>query len=179
MQPGSSPVSAGLPVFVANPAWPEHSGLLQSDRLEGSAGPGSREANPELAPLRASGCHGVAACLQLRQSTSRLPLPPRGRAQAFQGLGGRARGQPGSSPPAGLTDSLASSPGDRGCLLPGCVSNSVRPDRRQPTRLHGPWDSPGKNTGVGCHFLLQCMKGKSAVHWLLIAVASLVARCRL
>ena len=33
--------------------------------------------------------------------------------------------------------------------------------RRQPTRLHRPWDSPGKNTGVGCHFLLQRMKVKS------------------
>ena len=33
--------------------------------------------------------------------------------------------------------------------------------RRQPTRLLRPWDSPGKNTGVGCHFLLQCMKVKS------------------
>ena len=38
------------------------------------------------------------------------------------------------------------------------MSNSVRPHRRQPTRLPRPWDSPGKNTGVGCHFLLQCMK---------------------
>ena len=37
----------------------------------------------------------------------------------------------------------------------------MRPQRRQPTRLLGPWDSPGKNTGVGCHFLLQCMKVKS------------------
>ena len=35
------------------------------------------------------------------------------------------------------------------------------PHRRQPTRLARPWDSPGKNTGVGCHFLLQCMKVKS------------------
>ena len=35
------------------------------------------------------------------------------------------------------------------------------PHRWQPTRLPGPWDSPGKNTGVGCHFLLQCMKVKS------------------
>ena len=43
------------------------------------------------------------------------------------------------------------------------MSNSVRPHRRQPTRLPRPWDSPGKNTGVGCHFLLQCMKGKSEV----------------
>ena len=38
---------------------------------------------------------------------------------------------------------------------------TLRPHRRQPTRLLCPWDSPGKNTGVGCHFLLQCMKGKS------------------
>ena len=41
------------------------------------------------------------------------------------------------------------------------MSNSVRPHRWQPTRLPYPWDSPGKNTGVGCHFLLQCMKVKS------------------
>ena len=41
------------------------------------------------------------------------------------------------------------------------MSDSVRPHRRQPTSLPRPWDSPGKNTGVGCHFLLQCMKGKS------------------
>ena len=41
------------------------------------------------------------------------------------------------------------------------MSDSVRPHRQQPTRLPGPWDSPGKNTEVGCHFLLQCMKVKS------------------
>ena len=40
------------------------------------------------------------------------------------------------------------------------VSDSVQPRRRQPTRLPRPWDSPGKNTGVGCHFLLQCVKVK-------------------
>ena len=40
------------------------------------------------------------------------------------------------------------------------MSDPVRPHRRQPTRLPCPWDSPGKNTGVGCHFLLQCMKVK-------------------
>ena len=38
---------------------------------------------------------------------------------------------------------------------------TLRPHRRQPTRLPRPWDSPAKNTGVGCHFLLQCMKVKS------------------
>ena len=41
------------------------------------------------------------------------------------------------------------------------MSNSVQPHRWQPTRLLHPWDSPGKNTGVGCHFLLQCMIVKS------------------
>ena len=43
------------------------------------------------------------------------------------------------------------------------MSDSVQPQRRQPTRLPHPWDSPGKNTGVGCHFLLQCMKWKVKV----------------
>ena len=38
---------------------------------------------------------------------------------------------------------------------------TLRPHRWQPTRVPHPWDSPGKNTGVGCHFLLQCMKVKS------------------
>ena len=41
------------------------------------------------------------------------------------------------------------------------MSDSVRPQRRKPTRLPHSWDSPGKNTGVGCHFFLQCMKVKS------------------
>ena len=41
------------------------------------------------------------------------------------------------------------------------MSDSVRPQRQQPTRLPRSWDSPGKNTGVGCHFLLQCMKVKT------------------
>ena len=41
------------------------------------------------------------------------------------------------------------------------MSDSVQPHRRQPTRLSHPWDSPGMNTGVGCHFLLQCVKEKS------------------
>ena len=40
------------------------------------------------------------------------------------------------------------------------MSDSVRPHRQQPTRLPHPWDSPGKNTRVGCHFLLQCRKVK-------------------
>ena len=41
------------------------------------------------------------------------------------------------------------------------MSDSVRSHRQHPTRLPRPWDSPGKNTGVGCRFLLQCMKVKS------------------
>ena len=40
------------------------------------------------------------------------------------------------------------------------MSDSVQPHIWQPTRIPHPWDSPGKNTGVGCHFLLQCMKVK-------------------
>ena len=44
-------------------------------------------------------------------------------------------------------------------LLKSCPT--VLPHRRQTTRLPCPWDSPGKNTGVGCHFLLQCLKVKS------------------
>ena len=44
------------------------------------------------------------------------------------------------------------------CLV---VSNSLQPHGLWPIRLPCPWDSPGKNTGVGCHFLLQCMKVKS------------------
>ena len=47
------------------------------------------------------------------------------------------------------------------CEVASVVSDSVRPHGRQPTRLPRPWDSPGKNTGVGCHVLLQCMKVKS------------------
>ena len=41
------------------------------------------------------------------------------------------------------------------------MSDSVQPHRWQPTRFRHPWDFPGKNTGVGCHFLLQCIKVKS------------------
>ena len=44
------------------------------------------------------------------------------------------------------------------CCVASVVSDSVRPHRWQPTRLPRPWDSPGKNTGVGCHFLLQLVQ---------------------
>ena len=46
------------------------------------------------------------------------------------------------------------------CCVASVMSDFVRPHSRQPTRLPRPWDSPGKNAGVGCHFLLQCMKVK-------------------
>ena len=46
-------------------------------------------------------------------------------------------------------------------LVASVMSDSVRSHRRKPTRLPRPWDSPGKNTGVGCHFFCQCMKVKS------------------
>ena len=47
------------------------------------------------------------------------------------------------------------------CWVASVVSDSSWPHRLQPTRLPHPWDSPGKSTRVGCHFLLQCMKVKS------------------
>ena len=47
------------------------------------------------------------------------------------------------------------------CQVASVMSDSVRPHRRQPNRLPQPWDSPGKNTGVGSHFLVQCMKVES------------------
>src|SRR5574341_1398859 len=47
------------------------------------------------------------------------------------------------------------------CEAAAVVSDSVRPHRRKPTRLPRSWDSPGKNNGVVCHFLLQCMKVES------------------
>ena len=46
------------------------------------------------------------------------------------------------------------------CKVTLVMSNSLRPHRRQPNRLPRPWDSLGKSTGVGCHFLLQCVKVK-------------------
>ena len=49
------------------------------------------------------------------------------------------------------------------CWVASVASDSVRPHRRQPTRLPRPWDSPGKNTGVGCHCLLQCMHACTSV----------------
>ena len=47
------------------------------------------------------------------------------------------------------------------CLVTSVICDSVRYHRQQPTRHFRSCNSPGKNTGVGCLFLLQCMKGKS------------------
>ena len=47
------------------------------------------------------------------------------------------------------------------CSVASVVSDSVQPQRRQPIRFPCPWDSPGKNTGVGRHFFLQCVEVKS------------------
>ena len=53
-------------------------------------------------------------------------------------------------------------PGESACCqVASVVSDSVRLHGLQPTRLLQPWDSPGKNTGVGCYFLLQCRKVES------------------
>ena len=47
------------------------------------------------------------------------------------------------------------------CQVASVVSDSVQPHRWQPTRLLCPWDSQGKNTGVGCHFLFQYVRQRS------------------
>ena len=66
-----------------------------------------------------------------------------------------------------MAESICCPPETQHCYLAivksshSVVSDSVRPHRWQPNRLLCPWDSPGKNTRVGCHFLLQCMKVKS------------------
>ena len=49
------------------------------------------------------------------------------------------------------------------CQVASVVSDSVRPHGLQPTRLLCPWDSPGKNTGVGCHFLLHSIVHTCAI----------------
>ena len=59
----------------------------------------------------------------------------------------------------GDTSRAAAAPAAAAKSLQSCPT--LRPHRRQPTRFRRPWDSPGKNTGVGCHFLLQCIKVKS------------------
>ena len=51
------------------------------------------------------------------------------------------------------------------CQVASVMSDSVRPHGLQPTRLLRPWDSPGKNTGVGCHFLLQLQWQPESLHW--------------
>ena len=65
--------------------------------------------------------------------------------------------KPGMLQPTGSQTGIT----DCRCQVASAVSDPVRPHRRQPTRLCLPWDSPGKNTGLGCHFLLQCMNVKS------------------
>ena len=84
---------------------------------------------------------------------SRLPLPPPGDLP-------NPRIKPLSSELAGEFFTAEPPGKPHCCYVASVVSDYVRPHRWQPTRLPHPWDSPGKNTGVGCHFLLQCMKVK-------------------
>ena len=65
-----------------------------------------------------------------------------------------------TSPPLAGGFFTTEQPGTPAAAAKSVMSDSVQPHRRHSTRLPGPWDSPGKNTGVGCHFLLQCMKVK-------------------
>ena len=98
---------------------------------------------------------------------------PRGFPGGSVNIGGAgsmagSRRSPGEGNGNPLQYSCLGNPMDKGpccccccCQVASIVSDSVRPHRWQPTRLPRHWDSPGKNTGVGCHFLLQCMKVKS------------------
>ena len=61
-------------------------------------------------------------------------------------------------------------------LLQSCPN--VWPHRQQPTRVPGPWDSPGYNTGVGCHFLLQCEKWKWSHSVVFDSATSWTAACQ-
>ena len=61
------------------------------------------------------------------------------------------------------------------CQVTSAMSDSVRPHRQQPTSLLCPWDTPDKNTGVGCHFLLQTLR----LLLLLLLLPSRVSRVRL
>ena len=123
-------------------------------------------------------CSTCSTDLEAREFPHCLPwcvpaFPPKlPRAQGpLVFLPGNGEGTRGAGSPVGGIF-LSSSPSALGilflplsslccCCVTSVVSNSVRPHRRPPTRLPRPWDSPGKNTGVGCHVLLQCMKVKS------------------
>ena len=61
------------------------------------------------------------------------------------------------------------------CCIASVMSDSVQLHRWQPTRLPRPWDSPGKNTGMRCHFLLQCVKVKSLSRVRLLATPWMAA----
>ena len=111
------------------------------------------------------GSHGQRMGFPRQEYWSGLPFPPPGdlpnpgMEPDSRGSPARAGGFLTTSAPWGL-EGPDLKVGCR-CCVTSVVSDSVRPHRRQPTRLPLPWDSPGKNTGVGCHFLLQCMKVKS------------------
>ena len=89
-------------------------------------------------------CHTFFSCLQSFLASWSFPM------SRFFASGGQYFGASASV----LLLNAAAAKSLQSCL-------TLRPDRRQPTRLPRPWDSPGKNTGVGCHFLLQCMRVKS------------------
>ena len=117
------------------------------------------------------GCHFLLQCIKVKSESEVTQLCPTLHSPMDCSL-------PGSSAngifQARVLEWVAIAFSIRGCYCCCCcciasvVSDSVRPHRRQPTRLPGPWDSPGKNTGVGCQFLLQCMKVKSLSRVLLL-----------
>ena len=101
--------------------------------------------------LQQEGKHTKKEFVQLREEQGRDAHTWRGRARASP------------SEEKGSKEAVKSFIQDSSLLAAKSLQScpTVQPHRRQPTRLPRPWDSPGKNTGVGCHFLLQCMKVES------------------
>ena len=101
-------------------------------------------------------CLCACGCVCVSQRICAQP----GRREGIPDLRSVSERGPDPEGPPSKTHQAPGQEHDAKGLVVANVSDSVRPHRRQPTRLPRPWDSPGKNTRVGCHFLLQCMKVK-------------------
>ena len=105
-----------------------------------------------------SSVHGISQARTLEWiaiSFSRGSSRPRGQTHISCTAGRFFTTEPPGNPSWTLTAAAAAK------SLQSCPTMCDPIDSRQPIRFPRPWDSPGKNTGVGCHFLLQGMKVKS------------------
>ena len=107
------------------------------------------------------GCHFLLQCMKVKSESEVVqscPTPWTAAYQAPPSMGFSRQYWSGVPLPSPLFDAAAAAAAKS---LQSCPTLYYPIDIWQPTRLPCPWDSPGKNTGVGCHFLLQCMKVKS------------------